>query len=376
MSDGPEVNYSLITHARDLEAFVERHRDASAYALDTEFEQRTSYLPRLALLQVACDDEVALIDPLEVTPTALASLLDSPATAVVHAAVNDLDLIESAVGVRPRLLLDTEIAGQLLGRPRTSLATLARDYLGVRLDKSEQTRDWLLRPLPERALRYAALDVAYLVELADRLGEDLTACGRDDAWREESEAVRIGEDDGDGATLWWRLKGFSRAPVEVRLRGQYLAIARDSLARQRNVIRARILPDDDLVELAFKPLPAHTLDSTHGSETGRAFAHALDEAAQAPPDQLWPADADVSDGPRGRRLSLMRLIAREVADEWSLSPATVATHRDLVRFERGLVSRLDRPWRQRAFANQLELLRSDQGGLALVDDRLRVVSLT
>ncbi len=371
----PGVEYTLIETASDLDAYVSRHLGTTSYALDTEFEQRTTYHPRLALLQICCDDEVALVDPTVVDSSPLGALLDSPAVAVVHAAVNDLDLVESAVGVRPRHLLDTEVGGQLLGRPRTSLAALTRDYLGLRLDKSEQTRDWLLRPLPERALRYAAADVAYLVELSERLSEDLVSCDRAEAWREESDAVLRDDSAGDELALWWRVKGLSRAPSEVRLRGQYLCVARDTLARQRDLVRTRVLSDEDLLEVAFRPASLATLSVSRDEVVRQHLEGALDAAAGADPDELWPADADVSDGARGRRLALMRLVAKEVADEWSLSSATLATHRDLVRFERGLPSRLDRVWRQRAFGDQMSLIRENRGALGLLEGRLRVVEM-
>ncbi len=372
MSDS-SVGFVLCETTADLEAFVDRHRDVSAYALDTEFEHRTTYRPRLALLQVGCDDEVALVDPLRVDASPLRVLLDSSATAVLHAAVNDLDLISAAVGVTPRHLLDTEIGGQLLGRPRTSLAAMVRDYLGIRLDKAEQTRDWMRRPLPERALRYAADDVAYLVELAERLDEDLTSCGRGEAWREESTAV-LHDTADDTPSLWWRVKGLLRAPEEVRLRGQYLCGARDDVARERDLGRGRVLSDDDLVEIAFRPELLGSHDVARDDNLTEALEVALRHAHQASLADLWPADADVTDGDRGRRLSLMRLVAKEVADEWTVSPATMATHRDLVRFERGMSSRLDHPWRQHAFGDQLDLLRRDAGSLGLVDGRLRVIA--
>ncbi|OYV23861.1 MAG: hypothetical protein B7W95_00660, partial [Acidimicrobiales bacterium 20-64-4] len=296
---------ALHTASADLEAFVDRHRDVSTYALDTEFEHRTTYRPRLALLQVCCDDEVALVDPLRVDSSPLRVLLDSSATAVLHAAVNDLDLISAAVGVAPRHLLDTEIGGQLLGRPRTSLAAMVRDYLGIRLDKAEQTRDWMRRPLPERALRYAADDVAYLVELAERLDEDLTSCGRGEAWREESTAV-LHDTADDTPSLWWRVKGLLRAPEEVRLRGQYLCGARDDVARERDLGRGRVLNDDDLVEIAFRPEILGSHDVARDDDLTEALEVALRRARQASLADLWPADADVTDGDRGRRLRRLR----------------------------------------------------------------------
>ena len=49
-----------------LEAFVERVAGAEVLAIDTEFLRETTYYPKLCLLQMATDDEVAIIDPLSV----------------------------------------------------------------------------------------------------------------------------------------------------------------------------------------------------------------------------------------------------------------------------------------------------------------------
>ena len=49
------------------------------------------------------------------------------------------------------------------------LATLCKEVLGYRLDKSKQTSDWQLRPLCSEQIAYAALDAFVLIELYKKL---------------------------------------------------------------------------------------------------------------------------------------------------------------------------------------------------------------
>src|SRR5690606_27942733 len=60
--------------------------DQPAYALDTEFHRERTYFPKVALLQLAWDGGLALVDPLAVPLDPLAEVLDGPGTAVLHAA--------------------------------------------------------------------------------------------------------------------------------------------------------------------------------------------------------------------------------------------------------------------------------------------------
>ncbi len=58
-----------------------------------------------------------------------------------------------------------------------SLASVARRYLGVRLDKEQQLSDWSIPTLTEQQLVYAALDAVVLLPLFDELMEAVAAAG-------------------------------------------------------------------------------------------------------------------------------------------------------------------------------------------------------
>ena len=53
----------LITETDTLEALCDELSDEEFYALDTEFHTERTYWPALALIQLAWQDRVALVDP-------------------------------------------------------------------------------------------------------------------------------------------------------------------------------------------------------------------------------------------------------------------------------------------------------------------------
>eukprot|EP00798_Chlamydomonas_sp_ICE-L_P011059 gene11059-18666_t len=63
----------------------------------------------------------------------------------------------------------------VLGREQRSLAHLVRDFCAILPDKSMQRSDWRQRPLTQEQLRYARLDVHYLVYIARQLCAELCA---------------------------------------------------------------------------------------------------------------------------------------------------------------------------------------------------------
>lgn len=241
----------LVETASDLEDVVTAASESSRYAIDTEFHRERTYFPQVALIQVAWDDQVALIDPLPLDLKPLASLLDGPGLCILHAGVQDLEVLDLSAGTIPMKLFDTQIAAGFLGLANGSLKSLLDRFLGVPLPKGDRLTDWLRRPLSADQLRYAAADVEHLLELTDALQQELALVGRLD-WafeecsllRERPRNRRIPEE----AIL--RIK-------EARsLRGASYRIAtavaawRERRAAEANVPVRQVLPDLGVVAIA------------------------------------------------------------------------------------------------------------------------------
>src|SRR5690606_33088781 len=137
----------------------------------------------------------------------------NPLDWVIHAAVSDLPCLAD-LGLHPHGLVDTEIAGRLLGLPKVNLAAMTECLLGVTLAKGHGREDWSTRPLPAEWLDYAALDVELLVALSDALTAALAELDRSEWLRQESEAVRLahvpGSHAGSDEEKWRSMKGVGK----------------------------------------------------------------------------------------------------------------------------------------------------------------------
>jgi len=248
------TDFDWITNQRDFDELVDELSDASAYALDTEFHRERTYLPQLAVVQLATLDRIALVDALAVDVRPLSRTFQTDAVCVMHAGSQDLEILELACGAVPARMFDTQIAALFCGYRTSSLGKLVEGFLGIQLDKSAQLTDWTRRPLPEDDLRYAASDVAHLLELRDALVSRLDDLGRRQWAEEEIERFRSKDRSApDPETLWWKLRGKTKLNGKARGVAQELASWRDRVAKKENRPPRTVLSDMALLALAQRP---------------------------------------------------------------------------------------------------------------------------
>jgi ribonuclease D len=273
-------------------------------AVDAERASGYRYSARAYLVQLRrAGAGTALVDPLPFDDLAELGSAIVDSEWVLHAASQDLPCL-AEVGMRPRRLFDTELAGRLLNYPRVGLASMVEELLGYRLSKEHSAVDWSTRPLPEPWLSYAALDVERLVELRDVIHRQLTEAGKL-GWAEEEFAALLG-----GAPTQPRPDPWRRTSGIHRVRGRRSLAAvrelwqtRDAIARQRDITPGRILRDAAIVEAAAAQ-PRNRADlAALGGFRGRTaqrylarFSDAIATARAIPDDDL-PALVARYDGP-------------------------------------------------------------------------------
>ena len=226
-------------------------RDEPAYAVDTEFHRERTYFPKLALVQIAWRDGLALIDPLAVDISGLAEILDGPGVAVLHACDQDLEVLDLTCGTVPSRLFDTQIAAGFVGMSMPSLGNLYERVLGIKVAKGDRLTDWLARPLNEGQLAYAAGDVEYLLEVYDLLVADLTKRGRLEWALDECEDARA-HDRGarDPEDAWRRVKEIRQLRGPSRRVAQSVAAWRQRRAAEVDQPIRFVLPDLAIVGIA------------------------------------------------------------------------------------------------------------------------------
>ena len=354
-----------------------------AYAVDTEFHRERTYFPKLALVQIAWDGGLVLIDPLSVDLSPLAGVLSGPGMAVMHAASQDLEVLQRACGTIPSVLFDTQVAAGFLGFSTPSLTSLVGQVLGVDLPKANRLTDWLRRPLAPDQQRYAAADVAHLLELTQLLRDELAATGRlewADAECEEIRTRRWGPPDPDDA--WLRLKD-SRS-LRGRAKGIAAAVAawRERRAAQTDHPVRFVLPDIALVGVAnAAPKDAEQLKRVRGIDQrhlragqGAAILAAVEQGRSTPEASLSAPRRDDLERELRPALALVAAWVSQLSRELLLDAGLLATRSDLAAFlRREPEARLARGWRadlvggpaERLVTGELALAFDGNGGLVL-----------
>ena len=273
-------------------------------AIDAERASGFRYGSRAYLVQLRRPDlGTALIDPI---PLRTLDMLDTPLAGsewVLHAANQDLPCLLE-IGIRPRRLFDTELAGRLAGLPRVGLGPLVEQMLGLHLRKGHGAADWSTRPLPHDWLVYAALDVEVLVELRDAMETLLISQGKLDWAHQEFAAIVAAPPAPPRVDPWRRTSGMHRITDRRSLAViRELWQARDAIARRRDVAPHRILPDSAIIAAATaKPatIGALTALPVFSGRMQRRNADgwiaAIGRALSMPADAL-PVARPASDGP-------------------------------------------------------------------------------
>lgn len=257
------MTHQLIETDTALVEVLDRHASDNFVAVDTEFRRRDTFFPQVALLQLCWRKDAYLIDPTRVfNLDPVVELLSNPQVIkLIHSPSEDLEVFDRWLQVLPSPLFDTQRALAVLGRGfGLGYRAMVEMFTGDAISKEETTSDWLKRPLTDRQLSYAALDVTYLRQI----GEELY-----DACRESQRLSWVLEDTA-------RLKLGGRGPAakfksawKMSLREQAILSRlidwREEEARRLDRPRSWVVPDKVLVTLAKRqPMHLAQLSSVDG----------------------------------------------------------------------------------------------------------------
>ena len=337
----------IIRTTHELEAVCERARDAGRVGLDTEFHSEDTFYPRLALVQLAVEEDVVVVDPLagEISADPLVELLADPEVEVVaHAAEADMAIIYHLRGKAATRVYDTQVAAALLGMGMSiSYGRLVKRACGVSLPKQASFTNWMRRPLSKEQLKYARQDVLYLFPMRDWLHEQIVALGRE-AWLEEQLVPLHDPDrlDPDPARVGRRGNGPRDLDRLSRHVFQAISVWRERACRERDIPRKRVLLDPTMVEIARrKPTNRQALFSIRGmrrnfkgtDELIALIAAASAEAAALPPEERGPSNPQLPPADP-QALALVRAVLGAIAQEARIDLSLLANQDELERLLR------------------------------------------
>ena len=364
----------LVASGDELDELVRELMGADRYAIDTEFHRERTYLPRVALVQVAWAGGVALIDAMAVDLAPLAQVLTEPGEAVAHAAEQDLEVLLHACAAVPSRLFDTQVAAGFLGLSSPSLATLVERFVGVRLPKGDRLTDWTRRPLTTAQLAYAAADVAHLLEARQTIRSELEGRGRL-TWAEDECRLLLTRvrQPQDPTTAWWRMKDARSLRGQTRGVAQSVAAWRERRAAALDLPPRFVLPDLALVSIAHRPPrdkeelgAVRGLDSRHlKGPVGTELLEAVAEGLELPAPALRLPPAEEVDRRHRPAVALAAAWVSQLAFELEIDATLLATRADLQALLRGdPEARLVRGWRKELVGEPVRRLAQGRAALA------------
>jgi ribonuclease D len=153
-------------------------------AIDTETMGLDPHRDRLCVVQLSpgdgSADVVQIPADLREAPNLTQLLVDPARTKIFHYARFDIAVLKHRFGVVTGPVYCTKIASKLVRTytDRHGLKDIARELLGIDLNKQQQSSDWGAETISEAQLDYAAADVLYLHDLKRHLDRMLAREGR------------------------------------------------------------------------------------------------------------------------------------------------------------------------------------------------------
>ncbi len=385
-----KIKMQIITNTENLSALCTRLSEHPYITIDTEFLRENTFWPQLCLVQLASDDESAIVDPLAkgIDLQPLFDLLqDESVLKVFHAGRQDLEIFHRLTGKVPTPIFDTQVAAMVCGFGESvGYDTLVTKLAGAQIDKSSRFTDWSRRPLTDRQLSYAEADVTYLRDAYKSLNATLEKTGRAN-WLVSEMKILQSEDTYYTApeNAWKRVKTRNNKPRFLAIL-QAVAGWRESQAHKQDMPRNRILRDEALLDIASNP-PRNAEKLSHVRGIGKKFAEghmgagllAAIEQGRSVPDDQCPVVAKKEPLPKGLGplMDLLRVMLKMRCEENDVAQKLVCSTGDLEKIAAD--NEADVPalkgWRYEVFGKDALDLKAGKIAFTIKGKKIHVINL-
>ena len=158
----------LINPSEDKEFLVTVLNNETILGVDTEFDWRNTYFPKLCLLQIATKSNIFLIDCKRLDKVNfLKKLLEDKRKLIIfHSSRSDTTVLYTNLNIKIENAFDIQIAEKNISNGNIeNYASIVKKYFYKNLKKTETNSNWLKRPFSNDQLSYAADDVKFLIEI-------------------------------------------------------------------------------------------------------------------------------------------------------------------------------------------------------------------
>ncbi|MEX1035243.1 MAG: ribonuclease D [Sneathiella sp.] len=380
----------IITTTAALQDLTTRFAAHPYMTIDTEFLRESTFWPILCLVQVATEDESAIIDPMakDIDLAPLFELMqDENVLKVFHAGRQDLEIFHHLNGEVPKPIFDTQVAAMVCGFGESvGYDTLVAKITGKGIDKSSRFTDWSRRPLSDRQLTYAEADVTHLRDVYKFLAKKLKERDREGWVASEMEILRAPETYYiPPMEAWLRIKARNNNPKFLGVL-QAVAAWREEQAHRQNIPRNRVLRDEALLEIsANPPKNPEALSHVRGigqkfadGQMGRGLLEAVAAGVNLPADQCptlkkkTPPSKGI-----GPLMELLRVLLKLRCEENEVAQKLICNMADLEKIaaeEDADVLAL-KGWRRRVFGEDALKLKNGEIALSSENGKIRIISL-
>ncbi len=257
-------NSFYIDSQNELEDLVDLIEDHGIIGLDTEFTRRKTYYPILSIIQIAVfkkgkilpikKPKIYVIDCLaDIDLSSFFALISNPyIIKILHSARQDLQIFHHKSGLIPKSVIDTQIMANFCGQNfNVGYSNLVKNFFRKKIDKGQQISDWQRRPLKQKQIDYAMLDVLFLEKIYKKLLRNLKKKNRLDWLLEEMEIFieKSLVDSQESLTKSFSFRGLDK---EQSQRAKQLIYWREKWAKKVDVPRRHLIKDEIITKIVLE----------------------------------------------------------------------------------------------------------------------------
>ena len=246
--------FQFIQQQQDLTPVLEKMDRNEVYGLDTEFIKVDTLWPKLGVFQINVENNVYLLDGTTLDLTEFWNKLFRAQQNVFHACSEDIDLIYHYVQHKTlNNVFDTQVGMSFLGHGlQVSYQNALKQMLDVDIDKGETRSNWLARPLSPAQLSYAANDVLYLMNLSEKVKQELDSKSLLNFALEDCQHLTQEIATETPLHLLYQDIGNYRHSRRQLMQLQQLAVWREQMVKALNTPRSFILKNSSMIDLVEK----------------------------------------------------------------------------------------------------------------------------
>ena len=239
-------NFFLIDDEIKLDDLIEKITSLKVISVDTEFEWRRTYHPRLSLIQICDGNDVFLIDCLLCKNIEKVKFIFESVQIlkVFHAVRSDTTVLFSSLGIKTNNVFDVQIAEKIINNLDVkSYSYLVEKYINLSINKSETNSNWMKRPFSNNQLKYASEDVEFLIDIYTKQNKLLGKKGKlNKAFYLSKEEAGLGNQE-----LYISRLQKIRDKSEI---DEKIFMWREELAKKKDIPTSFILSDKKLKKLS------------------------------------------------------------------------------------------------------------------------------